>query len=75
MAAFTNQTQRVADVHQFDGHIACDSASGLEIVVPVCAPGNVKLPCSILTAQSSIVSTKKTKGLELLVKSFENYPI
>lgn len=29
------QTQRVADVQQFPGHIACDSASQSEIVVPI----------------------------------------
>ena len=28
-----NQTQRVADVHAFPGHIACDSASNSELVV------------------------------------------
>lgn len=31
----TGQVQRVADVHQFPGHIACDSASNSEIVVPL----------------------------------------
>ncbi|MEE4297616.1 MAG: GAF domain-containing protein, partial [Wenzhouxiangella sp.] len=34
-AAATGQTQRVADVHAFDGHIACDAASRSEIVVPL----------------------------------------
>jgi L-methionine (R)-S-oxide reductase len=29
------RTQRVADVHEFPGHIACDSASASEIVVPI----------------------------------------
>ena len=29
------QTQRVADVHAFDGHIACDPNSRSEIVVPL----------------------------------------
>ncbi|RST72255.1 GAF domain-containing protein [Siminovitchia acidinfaciens] len=29
------KTQRVADVHQFPGHIACDAASNSEIVVPI----------------------------------------
>lgn len=29
------QTQLVADVHQFPGHIACDSASNSEIVIPI----------------------------------------
>ena len=34
-AAQTGQTQLVADVHAFPGHIACDSRSESEIVVPV----------------------------------------
>lgn len=34
-AATSGQTQRVDDVHAFPGHIACDSRSASEIVVPV----------------------------------------
>jgi len=34
-AAQTHQTQVVRDVHDFDGHIACDAASQSEIVVPL----------------------------------------
>lgn len=34
-AASTRQTQRVADVNAFPGHIACDSASRSELVVPL----------------------------------------
>ena len=34
-AARTRQTQRVADVNAFPGHIACDSASRSELVVPL----------------------------------------
>ena len=34
-AAATGQTQLVADVHAFPGHIACDAASASELVVPV----------------------------------------
>jgi len=34
-AAATGKTQLVADVHAFPGHIACDSRSASEIVVPV----------------------------------------
>jgi L-methionine (R)-S-oxide reductase len=34
-AARTRTTQRVADVHAFPGHIACDSASRSELVVPL----------------------------------------
>ncbi len=34
-AATTRQTQRIADVHEFPGHIACDAASRSELVVPL----------------------------------------
>ena len=34
-AAARNEIQLVADVHAFPGHIACDSASNSEIVVPL----------------------------------------
>jgi L-methionine (R)-S-oxide reductase len=34
-AAATRQTQRIADVDAFPGHIACDSASRSEVVVPL----------------------------------------
>jgi L-methionine (R)-S-oxide reductase len=34
-AARTGQTQRIADVDAFPGHIACDSASRSELVVPL----------------------------------------
>jgi GAF domain-containing protein len=38
-AAATRQTQCVADVHAFPGHIACDANSRSEIVVPVVHEG------------------------------------
>jgi L-methionine (R)-S-oxide reductase len=34
-AAATRETQLVPDVHAFPGHIACDSASNSEIVIPM----------------------------------------
>jgi L-methionine (R)-S-oxide reductase len=40
-AAATRTTQRVADVHAFEGHIACDPASRSEIVVPLIIDGHV----------------------------------
>ena len=40
-AARENRTQRVADVHSFPGHIACDGASNAEIVVPLRQNGRV----------------------------------
>ena len=38
-AAATGKTVVVANVHEFDGHIACDSASNSEIVVPLFVNG------------------------------------
>lgn len=40
-AAANRQTERVADVNQFPGHIACDSASQSEIVIPIIKNGDV----------------------------------
>ena len=41
VAAETRQVQRVEDVHAFPGHIACDSASNSEIVVPIVRGGEL----------------------------------
>ncbi|MBQ8541336.1 MAG: GAF domain-containing protein [Clostridia bacterium] len=40
-AVSEDKTQLVPDVHQFPGHIACDSASNSEIVVPIHHNGEV----------------------------------
>jgi len=40
-AALEKRTVLVEDVHQFPGHIACDSASNSEIVVPIFKNGQV----------------------------------
>jgi L-methionine (R)-S-oxide reductase len=40
-AAASRQVQRVDDVHAFPGHIACDSASNSEIVVPLIRDGEL----------------------------------
>ena len=40
-AAATLATQRVADVHAFPGHIACDAASASELVVPIVRDGRL----------------------------------
>lgn len=40
-AAATQSVQRVDDVHAFPGHIACDSASNSELVVPIIGADSV----------------------------------
>ena len=41
VAAQTRTVQRIDDVHAFDGHIACDSASESELVVPILKDGEL----------------------------------
>ncbi|MFC5450782.1 GAF domain-containing protein [Paenibacillus aestuarii] len=40
-SAQAKETVRVADVHEFPGHIACDAASQSEIVVPIVKNGEL----------------------------------
>ncbi|KAL0216158.1 hypothetical protein P9112_008342 [Eukaryota sp. TZLM1-RC] len=40
-AVADRSVQRIADVHVFPGHIACDSASNSEIVVPIFLDGEI----------------------------------
>jgi GAF domain-containing protein len=40
-SAATMETQLIANVHEFPGHIACDAASQSEIVVPMIMDGKV----------------------------------
>ena len=40
-AAATREIQRVADVHEFAGHIACDVKSRSELVIPLVKNGNL----------------------------------
>ena len=39
-AAATGEIQRVADVHAFEGHIVCDTASAAELVLPLFRDGH-----------------------------------
>lgn len=52
-AAETGETQLVADVHAFPGHIACDAASASELVVPIVRDGVV---IGVLDLDSPIAS-------------------
>jgi len=65
-AAQTKTTQLVPDVHKFPGHIACDSVSNSEIVIPLVVNGNV---VGVLDIDSSVLScfTEEDKvGLEAI---------
>ncbi|GIU36570.1 free methionine-R-sulfoxide reductase YebR [Shewanella colwelliana] len=70
-AAQMDKTLRVADVHQFAGHIACDSASNSEIVIPIRRDGAVIGVLDIDSPSLSRFDEADQIGLELSVKSFE----
>ncbi|RIY31965.1 hypothetical protein CKF54_05860 [Psittacicella hinzii] len=63
-----NKTQRVADVHQFPGHIACDSASNSEIVIPIKVGRDVVGVLDIDSPSLDRFSAEDQKGLEAVVK-------
>ena len=70
-AAAAGTTQRVEDVHAFPGHIACDSASKSEIVVPVHRDGVVVAVLDIDSPVPNRFSEADRAGLEALVKALE----
>jgi len=71
-AAALDSTQRVADVHQFDGHIACDSASNSEIVIPVRRQGQVIAVLDIDSPVFDRFDEADQLGLEQSVQVLEN---
>lgn len=66
-----DEVQRVDDVHQFPGHIACDSASNSEIVIPIHCQGKVVGVLDIDSPQFSRFSKEDEEGLKGLVKTLE----
>lgn len=72
-AATTRTTQRVADVHDFPGHIACDSASRSEIVVPlVLADGSLLGVLDIDSPLPGRFDAVDQAGVETLARVFLN---
>jgi len=70
-AALRDETQLVPDVHAFPGHIACDSASNAEIVVPIHIGGRVAAVLDIDSPVPNRFSEADRAGLEALVKALE----
>jgi GAF domain-containing protein len=69
-AAATLETQRVADVHQFEGHIACDADSRSEIVVPLISNDELIGVLDIDSPTPDRFSVLDQKGVEKLCASF-----
>ena len=66
-----NRTQLVYDVHQFPGHIACDSASHSEIVSPLRKDGRVVAVLDIDSPSIGRFDEEDRKGLEQVAKIIE----
>ena len=70
-AVASGQTQRVADVHAFAGHIACDGASNSEIVLPIFAQGRVVAVLDIDSPSLDRFDAEDQVGLERVATALE----
>ena len=66
-----DRTIAVADVHAFPGHIACDSASNSEIVIPIHCGGRVAAVLDIDSPLFDRFSEDDRTGLERIVSLME----
>lgn len=69
-SAIERRTIVVADVHAFPGHIACDSASASEIVIPVLHEGRVIGVFDIDSPLAHRFSDEDRAGLEAMLAAF-----
>ncbi len=69
-AAATRSTQRVEDVHCFDGHIACDPASRSEVVVPLILEDQLIGVLDIDSPLKGRFSDQDQAGLEALAAAY-----
>lgn len=69
-AAASRQTQRVEDVHAFAGHIACDSASNSELVVPLIKDGRLIGVLDLDSPSIGRFSAQDQQGIEALAAIF-----
>jgi GAF domain-containing protein len=67
-AAARRETVVVPDVHAFPGHIACDSASNSEIVVPVIRDGRLLGVLDLDSPLHARFDGADARGLESLVR-------
>ncbi len=70
-AVSLDKTQRIADVHKFSGHIACDAASNSEIVIPVKLQGKIVAVLDIDSVAYNRFDEEDQRGLEAIVKILE----
>ena len=69
-AASSRQTLRVEDVNAFPGHIACDSASNSELVVPLVKDGRLIGVLDLDSPNLARFSVEDAAGIERLAEIF-----
>ena len=69
-AARTRVTQRVADVEAFPGHIACDSASRSELVVPLVLDGELLGVFDLDSPEPDRFDADDQHGLEAIAAAY-----
>ena len=69
-AASTRQTQRIADVEAFPGHIACDAASRSELVVPLVHDGKLVGVFDLDSPRLDRFDAHDQDGLEAIARIF-----
>ena len=70
-AVAENATQLVADVHAFPGHIACDSASNSEIVIPLRKGGSILGVLDIDSPRYARFTENDRQNLEIFAEILE----
>ncbi|MCG6200027.1 GAF domain-containing protein [Psychromonas antarctica] len=74
--AFSSNTiQRIADVHLFTGHIACDIASQSEIVLPININGRTIAVLDIDSPITERFNETDEQGLALFVEALQQHLI
>jgi GAF domain-containing protein len=69
--SLTGEVQRISDVHQFDGHIACDASSNAELVIPVKVAGKVIAVLDIDSTAFDRFDLEDEQGVMSIVQAFE----
>lgn len=72
-AAISRKTQVVPNVHEFPGHIACDSASNSEIVVPIIKDDTVYGVLDLDSPELNRFTDLEARYLEKYVEKLNKY--
>jgi GAF domain-containing protein len=70
VTAATGQSQRVEDVHAFAGHIACDSATASELVLPLIKAGRLIGVLDLDSPRPARFSVQDQVAIERLAEIF-----